>query len=50
MSENWKKRLGVVYSTDPDYEFNSNKEIEEETLEPHQQDLRIKLDKVAVLH
>lgn len=46
MSNNKKKgREGVVYSTNPDFEYNYNDEKEEVTLPPQQQDLRILLDK-----
>lgn len=42
MSKN-KKRKGVVYSTDPDYDYSID-EQEVETLAPEQQKLRIVLD------
>ncbi len=41
----WKKRLGVVYSTDPDYNYEGNDQSEQETLPPPQQDLRVWLDR-----
>ena len=45
MGENdWKKRLGVVFSTNPDFEYTSDEEPEEQTLPPQQQNLRIWLD------
>ena len=40
-----KNRKGIVYSTDPDYQYQYNKEQESETLPPDQQDLRVMLDK-----
>lgn len=45
MSQNKKKRIDVVYSTNPDfkYEFESNEQSE--TLPKNQQDLRVTLDK-----
>jgi translation initiation factor 1 len=35
---------GFVYSTDPNFSFQPDKENEQETLEPHQQKLKIKLE------
>lgn len=46
-SNNKKKgREGVVYSTDPSFQYNYNDNTEE-TLPPQQQDLRVQLDKKA---
>jgi translation initiation factor 1 len=39
-----KNRSGVIYSTNPDFEYNDS-EDEAETLPPAQQDLRIWLDR-----
>ncbi|MBN2893364.1 MAG: translation initiation factor [Bacteroidales bacterium] len=47
MAQDWKERLGVVYSTNPDFNYDTNKEQEEETLPPQQQNLRVCLDKKA---
>ena len=41
MSNDWKARLGMVYSTNPDFEYNTGEEPEAETLPPAQQDLRV---------
>lgn len=41
----WKSRLGMVYSTNPDFEYNHGEEAEEETLPAHQQKLIVSLDK-----
>lgn len=41
----WKERLGMVYSTDPDFEYNTAGEQEPETLAPERQNLRIWLDR-----
>ena len=41
MSNDWKARLGMVYSTNPDFEFNTGEEPEVETLPPAKQDLRV---------
>jgi translation initiation factor 1 len=45
MANDWKDRLGVVFSTNPDYSYQHNKEDEEETLPNNKQDLRVTLDK-----
>jgi len=41
----WKKRLGVVYSTDPDYQYKGNDQSGQETPPPAEQDLRVWLDR-----
>lgn len=41
----WKARLGMVYSTNPDFQYTDGSEPETETLPPQAQDLRIWLDK-----
>jgi len=40
-----KGRKNVVYSTNQDFEYESDEELEEETLPNNQQNLRIMLDK-----
>lgn len=40
-----KNRLGIVYSTNPDFKYNEEKEIPQETLSPGQQNLRVMLDR-----
>ena len=40
-----KGRQGVVYSTNPDFEYNHDDEEEQETLLPQEQDLRVQLDR-----
>ena len=45
MENDWKKRLGMVYSTNPDYEYETEKDQEETTLSPNQQRLYVSLDK-----
>lgn len=42
---NWKDRLNIVYSTNPDFKFTHNEEPTSETLPPEKQDLRVMLDK-----
>lgn len=41
----WKDRLNVVYSTNPNYEYENRNEVEEETLEKQQQKLRVSIEK-----
>lgn len=45
MASDWKERLGVVYSTNPDFRFEKGEEETSETLPPGKQDLRVRLDK-----
>lgn len=45
MSNDWKARLGMVYSTNPDFQYQIREEVETETLSPAQQDLRVWLDR-----
>ena len=44
-NNDWKDRLNIVYSTNPDFKFDNGEEDEPETLEPGKQQLRISLDK-----
>lgn len=46
MSKNKKIPVGVMYSTNPDYEFDFNEEIVE-TLPNEKQNLKVQLDKKA---
>jgi translation initiation factor 1 len=45
MANDWKDRLGTVYSTNPDYQFEKDVNDETETLLPGRQDLRVHLDR-----
>ncbi|MDG1914652.1 MAG: translation initiation factor [Crocinitomix sp.] len=40
-----KKRIDIVYSTNPNFGYDDGEEEEEETLEPNQQDLRVLVDR-----
>lgn len=45
MANDWKERLGMVYSTNPDFQYETNAENEPETLAPQKQNLRVQLDR-----
>lgn len=46
MADNeWKKRLGVVYSTNPDFKFTEAGDESVETLEPSAQRLTVTIDR-----
>lgn len=45
MSKKNSNRIGVVYSTNPDFEYEEIEELEEETLPNNQQRLYVQLDK-----
>jgi len=45
MENDWKKRLGVVYSTNPDFSYDAEGDTEEQTLPPDQQKLNIRRDR-----
>ena len=48
MENDWKERLGMVYSTNSDFEYEyENTEEEKNTLEPQKQNLKVFLDKKA---
>lgn len=42
-----KKRVGVVYSTNPDFEYSDGTEAEAETLPKNQQKLRISMERAG---
>ena len=46
-NNNWKDRLNVVYSTNPDYQYENVGEEEIETLPKKQQRLRVSMEKKA---
>ena len=46
MADNdWKKRLGVVFSTNPDFTYEEEEAEEEATLEPSKQNLIVSIDR-----
>lgn len=46
MADNdWKSRLGVVYSTNPDFVYSQEEESEAETLPPAKQRLIVRIDR-----
>ena len=46
MADNdWKKRLGVVFSTDPNFTYEEDAVQETETLEPAKQNLIVTIDR-----
>ena len=46
MADNdWKKRLGVVFSTNPDFAYEQQEEEEPETLDPSKQNLIVTIDR-----
>lgn len=44
-NNDWKDRLGIVYSTNPNFSYETDEESEAETLPKEKQSLRITLDK-----
>lgn len=44
-NNDWKDRLNVVYSTNPDFRYEIRDEEETSTLPPPQQKLRVQLDR-----
>lgn len=45
MAKEWKNRLGIVYSTNSDFEYDKEDQAEPETLPVNQQKLIVQLDK-----
>ena len=45
MAKDWKDRLGVVYSTNSEYQYEQDQDEELDTLPPQQQNLRVSLDR-----
>ncbi len=44
-NNDWKERLGMVYSTNPDFQYDTGEEDEPETLPKNQQRLRVRIEK-----
>ena len=44
-NKDWKERLNIVYSTNPDYQYQTEQEEEPDTLPAAQQKLRVQLDR-----
>ena len=45
MENDWKSRLGVVYSTNPDYQYTTEEAPRQETLPPGKQRLVVSIDR-----
>jgi translation initiation factor 1 len=45
MAKDWKDRLGVVYSTNPEFNYQKEEQEKESTLPPNKQELRVFLDR-----
>ena len=41
----WKDRLNIVYSTNPDFSYTTDEKEENETLPKQQQKLRVSIEK-----
>lgn len=41
----WKERLGMVYSTNPDFQYEQEEEEQKKTLPPQKQNIRVQLDR-----
>lgn len=46
-NNDWKQRLNVVYSTNPDFNYATDEEEEAEELPANQQKLRVRIDRHA---
>ena len=41
----WKERLNIVYSTNPDFAYDTDESVEEETLPKSAQKLRVRIER-----
>ena len=46
MANDWKDRLGVVFSTNPNFEYDTATEEGDTTLPPNKQNLKVWLDRL----
>ena len=44
-NNDWKERLNIVYSTNPDYNYEQEHEEDQSTVDPSMQNLRVQLDR-----
>ena len=44
-NNDWKDRLNIVYSTNPDFAYQTESEYEQETIEKEKQNLRVSIEK-----
>ena len=44
-NNDWKSRLGVVYSTNPDFKYQQEELLQEQTLPPQKQRLTVTIDR-----
>lgn len=44
-NNDWKERLNVVYSTNPNFRYETDDELEPETLAPNKQNLKVSIDR-----
>ena len=47
MATDWKDRLGVVFSTNPDFKYETTEQEEPQTLPPGQQRLRVRFERAG---
>lgn len=45
MAKDWKDRLGVIYSTNPDFKYETSGKKEPDTLPPGEQRLKVMIDR-----
>lgn len=45
MAKKEKNRVGIVYSTNPSFQYETNDQEQTETLSPHLQNLKVQLDR-----